>query len=80
LNDPRVAKRAKELGICSVPAVVVNGKLADRCAERARLKRSPVGRDGIATGLKAQGTLPKDLAPRTGLLSNRTWFIGSINQ
>ena len=29
-----VASRAKELGIQSVPAVVINGKLADCCADR----------------------------------------------
>ena len=34
MNDPQVAKRAKDLGIRSVPAVVINGKLADCCAGR----------------------------------------------
>ncbi len=34
MNDPTVASRAKELGIQSVPAVVINGKLADCCADR----------------------------------------------
>lgn len=31
MRDPEVAARAKELGIRSVPAVVVYGKLADCC-------------------------------------------------
>lgn len=34
MNDKTIATRAKELGIRSVPAVVIDGKLADCCAER----------------------------------------------
>lgn len=34
MHDPEVAERAKELGIRSAPAVVVDGKLADCCAGR----------------------------------------------
>ncbi|MCI0462763.1 MAG: thioredoxin family protein [Gemmataceae bacterium] len=34
MNDPQVASRAKGLGIRSVPAVVINGKLADCCQGR----------------------------------------------
>ncbi len=34
MNDPNVASRAKSLGIHSVPAVVINGKLADCCTGR----------------------------------------------
>ncbi|MBW7997263.1 MAG: hypothetical protein FVQ81_11975 [Candidatus Glassbacteria bacterium] len=34
MKDPQVAGRAKELGIRSVPAVVIDGKLADCCAGR----------------------------------------------
>jgi hypothetical protein len=34
MNDPNVAQRAKSLGICSIPAVVINGKLADCCQGR----------------------------------------------
>jgi hypothetical protein len=34
MKDDAVAKRAKTLGIRSVPAVVVDGKLADCCAGR----------------------------------------------
>lgn len=33
-NDGTVAQRAKGLGIRSVPAVVIDGKLADCCAGR----------------------------------------------
>ena len=34
MNDPSVGGRAKDLGIKSVPAVVINGKLADCCTGR----------------------------------------------
>lgn len=34
MNDATAAKRAKELGIRSVPAVVIDGKLAECCAGR----------------------------------------------
>jgi glutaredoxin 3 len=34
MKDPSVASRAKSLGIRSVPAVVIDGKLADCCAGR----------------------------------------------
>lgn len=34
MNDSQVAKRAKDLGIRSVPAVVIDGKLAGCCAGR----------------------------------------------
>lgn len=34
MNDKSIAARAKSLGIRSVPAVVIDGKLADCCAGR----------------------------------------------
>lgn len=34
MNEPDVAKRADGLGIKSVPAVVIDGKIADCCAGR----------------------------------------------
>lgn len=34
MKDPAVASRAQNLGIRSVPAVVIDGKLADCCAGR----------------------------------------------
>jgi glutaredoxin 3 len=34
MNNDEVATRAAELGIRSVPAVAINGKLADCCAGR----------------------------------------------
>ena len=34
MHQPAVSKRAQRYGIRSVPAVVVNGKLADCCAGR----------------------------------------------
>ncbi len=47
MNDAVVAKRAKNLGIRSVPAIVVDGKLADCCTGRgpdeATLKAAGLG-------------------------------------
>jgi glutaredoxin 3 len=47
MNKDDVAARARELGIRSVPAVVIDGKLADCCSGRgideATLRRSGVG-------------------------------------
>ncbi len=34
MNDSEVAKQAKSLGIQSIPAIVIDGKLADCCAGR----------------------------------------------
>lgn len=34
MRDAEVARRAKDLGIRSVPAVVIDGKLADCCTGR----------------------------------------------
>ncbi|MEW6331506.1 MAG: thioredoxin family protein [Pseudomonadota bacterium] len=34
MNDRKVAERARQLGIRSVPAVAINGQLADCCAGR----------------------------------------------
>jgi len=47
MNDAAVADRAKSLGIKSVPAVTIDGKLADCCAGRgpdeATLKAAGIG-------------------------------------
>jgi len=34
MHDPAVATRAKSLGVRSVPAVAIDGKLADCCSAR----------------------------------------------
>ncbi len=34
MNDPSVASRAKSLGICSVPSLLIDGQLAHCCAGR----------------------------------------------
>ena len=34
MQKPEISKRARQYGVRSVPAVVVNGKLADCCAGR----------------------------------------------
>ncbi len=47
MHQEDVAARAKEYGVRSVPAVVIDGKLADCCAERgvdeATLKANGIG-------------------------------------
>lgn len=47
MNDSNVSNRAKQLGVRSVPAVVIDGKLADCCAGRgpdeATLKAAGLG-------------------------------------
>jgi len=47
MNDSNVAGRAKSLGITSVPAVLIDGKLADCCSGRgpdaATLRAAGVG-------------------------------------
>ena len=47
MREPGVAERAKGYGVRSVPAVVIDGKLADCCsgsgAEEATLRASGVG-------------------------------------
>lgn len=48
MRDEVVARRARELGIRSVPAVVVDGKVADCCAGRgpdeATLRGAGIGK------------------------------------
>jgi len=48
MKTPEVAERAKTLGIRSVPAVVIDGKLADCCSGRgpdeATLKAAGLGK------------------------------------
>ena len=48
MQDPLVASRAKSLGIRSVPAVVIDGRLADCCVARgpdeATLRAAGLGR------------------------------------
>jgi glutaredoxin len=47
IRDATVAQRAETLGVRSVPAVVINGRLADCCAGRgpteADLRREGIG-------------------------------------
>ena len=47
MNDPNVASRAKSLGVQRVPAVVIDGKLADCCAgngpDEATLRAAGLG-------------------------------------
>jgi hypothetical protein len=47
MHDPDVAERAKSLGIRSLPAVVIDGKLADCCSDRgpdeAALRKAGLG-------------------------------------
>ncbi len=34
MHDPQVAKQAKELGVRSIPAVAIDGRLAECCSGR----------------------------------------------
>jgi len=47
MNDQNVADRAHELGVASLPAVVVDGKLTDCCLSRGidegALRRAGIG-------------------------------------
>jgi glutaredoxin len=47
MKEPSVAKRAKSLGVRSVPAVLIDGNLADCCAgrgpEEKAVRRAGVG-------------------------------------
>ena len=47
MHDPKTADRARSLGIRSVPAVAIDGKLADCCAGRgpdeAALRKAGLG-------------------------------------
>lgn len=47
MHDPKIASRAKGLGVRSVPAVVIDGKLADCCSgrgpEEATLRAAGLG-------------------------------------
>lgn len=56
MRKPDVANRAKSLGIRSVPAVVIDGKLADCCAGRgpneATLRSAGIGQPLEPTGRK----------------------------
>lgn len=51
MQDASVASRAKALGIRSVPAVVINGKLADCCTGRgpneAALRQAGLGQPTV---------------------------------
>jgi glutaredoxin 3 len=43
MKDPLIAKRAKHLGIRSVPAVVIDGKLVGSGPEEATLREAGIG-------------------------------------
>lgn len=48
MSDPETARRAKDLGIRTVPAVVIDGKLASCCTNRgpdeAALRAAGIGK------------------------------------
>ena len=47
MQDPQVARRAESLGIRSIPAVLIDGRLADCCAgtgpDEVSLRRAGIG-------------------------------------
>ncbi len=76
MKDSKVASRAKSLGVRSVPAVVINGKLADCCT----------GRGPEEAALRAAGlgvASPDDPAPssdKPGHYLGRAFFQGLSRQ
>ena len=50
MNEPAVARKAKEYGVRSVPAVVINGKLANCCSGRGPSEQV-LRLEGIGTSL-----------------------------
>ena len=50
MRHPAVAKRAKTLGIQNVPAVVIDGKLADCCSDRG-ISEAALRREGVGQAL-----------------------------
>lgn len=51
MQDQAVAKRARKLGIGSIPAVVINGQLADCCTGRG-VDKEGLRRSGIGQALR----------------------------
>ena len=51
MNQSDIASRARELGICSVPAVVIDGRLADCCSGRG-IDEATLRRAGLGVRLK----------------------------
>ena len=69
MNEPEVAKRARGLGVGAIPAVVIDGRLAECCANR-----------GIdAEVLRAAG-LGDDRrqAPRYAVEGRAVWTVGRV--
>ncbi len=67
MSDPAIAARAKNLGIRSVPAVLIDGRLADCCA----------GRRPDAAVLRAAGLRPADhLMLMTEASAQSDWAAG----
>jgi glutaredoxin 3 len=50
MHDPAVARGAKALGIQSIPAVVIDGKLAGCCRDRG-ISEAALRREGIGQPL-----------------------------
>ncbi len=51
MKNPEVAERAKNLGIRSVPAVVIDGRIADCCAGRG-IDENTLRAAGVGSPLK----------------------------
>lgn len=52
MNESEVARRAKGLGICTVPAVVVDGKLLDCCV--GGVTEAALRGAGVGTAIKGR--------------------------
>jgi hypothetical protein len=46
MKDAAIANRAKSLGVRSVPAIVIDGKLADCCSDQ-RISEAALRAEGI---------------------------------
>jgi len=62
MQDTRIAIRAKELGISTVPAVVIDGKLAECCKNRGVDGSKPM-LPTLDSGIRRKACSMKSSAP-----------------
>lgn len=55
MDEPAVAARAKALGIRAIPAVLINGKLAD-CCSGGGVTQEGLGQAGVGQPIPRSGT------------------------
>ena len=69
MNDPEVAKRARSLGVGAIPAVVIDGRLAECCANR--------GIDAEVLRVAGLGDDRRE-APRFAVEGRAVWTAGRV--